>query len=226
MKRLSFFVCLLLAVTTLYAQGNKDRISGKIDNNEWRVDPFVQRYIDLVATLQSANGNKRVCQSAVDTLSSLRYPKIALLDDLGEDKNEYRGSNANPLKINSIVVQAWQRQQGFETSRGYYYDSRQRGIRHSMMEKSVAARATVHYSISEHSGRQELVVIPYSKNARYRVSVTCDGQTIPSKLVNGKISYWLFVIDKVTTSDVVKIEIENQSDKFESFVIINYNQRR
>ena len=191
-------------------------------------DKYLLKHIEVVARLQNAHESKRVYQAAVDTLAYRKYPPITLLDDIGTDsEGEYVGANDMPFRLNSVVAHAYQQQQGQESSRGNYFDSRQAGINYSLIEKCVKPGKSVRYTISEHRGKQELAFIPFNPNARFRVKVTYEQKEYaPHSATMGSTTYVLVSIGHVDKDKPIHIEIENQSAVPESFAILNYNAKK
>lgn len=227
-SRLAALLLIILSLSAspaLLAQ-SRDHPSATTLSHPAPADPFLRRYVDIVLALKLPNRTPAHYQRAVDTLSSPRFPKLALLDDIGNDPAEFRGPAANPFRLSSVVVQAYERQQGVENSRGYYYDSRQRGIHYSMIEKCIAAKSTAHYSIRQHSGPQEIVIIPFVTNQSYQIHLFCRGQEIKGQLALKPDTYLLYAIPDVSTNDEISIVIENLSAVPLSFAILNYNARK
>ena len=227
-RHLATLLLLIIALTcshNLQAQTPDQSNGGKLTETAPK-DAFLRRYVDIVFSLKQPNRSQADYRRVVDTLASPRYPKIALLDDIGTDPSEYRGATANPFRLSSVVVQAYERQQGVENSRGYYYDSRQRGIHYSMIEKSISARSKAQYSIREHSGRQEIVIIPFRPDQRYEIHIYCRGQEIKGQLAMKPDKYHHYTLTSVNTDEEITIVIDNQSASPLSFAILNYNARK
>jgi hypothetical protein len=227
-RHLATILLLILALTcsnSLQAQTHDQATGSKLTETAPQ-DAFLRRYVDIVFSLKLPNRSPADYRRAVDTIASPRFPKIALLDDIGDDPSEFRGAAANPFRLSSVVVQAYERQQGVENSRGYYYDSRQRGIHYSMIEKSISARSKARYSIREHSGRQEIVIIPFRPDQRYEVHIYCRGQEVKGLLGMKPDKYHHYTIASINADEEITIVIDNQSAAPLSFAILNYNARK
>ena len=94
-----------------------------------------------------------------------------------------------------------------------------------MIEKSIKPNSKVSYSISGHNGMQEFVFIPfYKNNAHFSISVSVGGKNYPLKNENSPTLYQYVKIDNIKTSDIIKITIHNQSNKFNSFNDVQFSK--
>ena len=186
-------------------------------------DAGLQKMVSIVAGLQKAAGSKKACNAAVDSLSRSGAPKITLMDDAGTDEHEYRGRDTDKFRLNAVVTYAYNIQNGANLSRGNYFDSRQRGIKYSLIEKSIKPRSKAVYSLTGHSGPQELVVMPFKPDADYAVTVSYEGRPCTPAKSEGYVS---FKIDRVESQGRIEITIENHATNFESFALMNYNSRK
>lgn len=213
MKRLFFIIfCSSFLSITLLAQDNI----------------HLRQYIEVVKNLQNANKSKNVYNNAINTLSDPDMPLLTILDNIGDDKtNEYSKKDKDPFRLNSVITHAYHIQNGEETSRGNYYDSREVGIDYSMIEKSIKPKSTASYSITGHSGMQEFVFIPFdNKNSSFIVSISVNGKKFTPQTKHSPTLYQYIKIGNVNKSDIIKITINNQSKKFNSFAIINHNSKK
>ncbi len=190
-------------------------------------DAYLNELVKVVENIQNANGNKSIYNNAVDKLSEDGKPYITLMDDLGCDNNEYRGKFSDKFRLNAVVTHAYGVQRGTNLSKGNYFDSKELGVKYSLFEKTVKPGGKVVYEINGHKGMQEFVVIPFKNTTPYNVSIKYLGNENPriDKIVNGK-KHTLFYIDKVKPQGIIRIAIENNGTQFESFAIINYNERK
>ncbi len=191
-------------------------------------DVYLKKCINIISNIQNSSKDKQVYNNAINLLSDSNQPLLTILDNIGEDKvNEYRKSDKDPFRLNSIVTHVYHIQNGEESSRGNYYDSREVGINYSMIEKSIKPNSKVTYSISGHKGMQEFVFIPYNrKKAYYSISISVNGRNYPLKNEVTPTSYHYVKIANVKTNDIINITIHNQSNKFNSFAIINHNTKK
>ena len=190
-------------------------------------DAYLKELVGVVENLRNANGKKQSYNNAVNILSQQGKPKITLMDDLGNHQNEYIAANNDKFRLNAVVTYAYSVQNGTNLSKGNYFDSRQLGVKYSLYEKNVKPGKTVAYQLTGHRGRQEFVVVPFQNNAKYNTSISYDGNNNAKveKNINVK-NYSVFTIDKVQTDGKINITIENKGNVFESFAIINYNERK
>ena len=149
-------------------------------------DVYLKKCINIFSNIQNSSKNKQVFNNAINTLAEVDQPLLTILDNIGDDKiNEYNKSDKDPFRLNSIATHVYHIQNGEETSRGNYYDSREVGINYSMIEKSIKPNSKVSYSISGHNGMQEFVFIPfYKNNAHFSISVSVGGKNYPLKNEN------------------------------------------
>lgn len=190
-------------------------------------DKYLLDFANIVVRLQNAKGAKKVYHNAVDSFANPRKPKVTVMDDIGIDqKNEYNGKGDNPFWLTTVVYDAYQQRKGVNVSRGNYVDSRWKGFYYSFIEKNIKAGCTAHYQLKEHSGRQELIVMPFHKDAKFNVTVRCGGKQYTPTPLDFAAPCKFFIISDVAKGETIDFEIENQSASFESFAIMNYNARK
>lgn len=160
--------------------------------------------------------NKTVAQwSAVDS------PKMTLMDEIEADReHEFRGDGANRFKMNQVVTYVYGRQNTAMVSKGDYFNSTEKDILYSAIEKNVKKGATVTYTLTGHIGEQEFVFVAYNPNTRFTASVNGTKATPKAGGVQS------IKIRKVEKNDKITFSIKNDSQQNESFVILNYNPQK
>ncbi len=202
----NFFVLFLgmLAAITGYAQE----------------DVYLQKLTERLVQLREANSSNEALNKTVLEWSSLGCPKITLMDEIRRDPdNEFRGSGANKFKMNQVVTHVYNLQNTGMVSRGDYFNSTEKDIFYSAIEKTIKKKRTVTYTLTNHAGVQEFVFVAYNPKAIFSVEV--NGQTAqPVSSMSGVLSMKL---TKVKKEDKIIFSITNNSSSNESFVILNHN---
>ena len=181
----------------------------------------MSQLMESVKTLRKAT--KAVRNSAVMELSGDGRPKLTLMDDIKRSEGEYRGSGANRFMMNQIVAFVYDRQNTRLVTKGDFFNSQEKGVYFSAIEKTVRRGSTVTYQLTGHRGPQEFAFIPFGRNAKYEVTV--EGGR--AKSCGDGVTY--VELDAVVPTDVVTFTIRLSAQhpaESESFVIINHNPQR
>lgn len=98
---------------------------------------------------------------------------------------------------------------------------------YSLYERSVKAKATVHYTLKGREGKQTFVIVPYAASN--------SGLTATIKFANGKSSNFqkepdgtlIYTDNEASTqrNDVIAITVSNASASNQAFVLLNHNSR-
>jgi len=185
-------------------------------------DPHLNRMAGDIKSLQKKAGNKAFLNQLVLRWSESSMPKITLMDEIGRDANEYKGDGANKFRMNQLVTFVYDRQNRGMVSKGDYFNSTEKGIHYSAIEKTVSKGKTVTYTLKGHSGTQEFLFIPFNKKSKYSAKVNnSDAQKKDDGVQYVRLA-------KVNKQDEIHLSItydQTNSAKYESFVILNYNRQ-
>lgn len=176
---------------------------------------------DLVQFRKAANNN--ILNKTVINWSASGAPKMTLMDNIKrDDKNEYRGNGANRFKINQIITHVYNRQNTGMVSKGDYFNSTEKDIHYSAIEKNIKGKSTVTYTLTGHIGVQEFVFISYNPNTRFSAKV--NGKE--AKPAVGKNGVLFIRLPYVSKDQKIVFSITNKSSANESFVILNHNPQK
>ena len=145
------------------------------------------------------------------------------MDEIQRDKNnEYRGNGANKFKMNQLVTYVYGRQNTGMVSKGDYFNSTEKDVFYSAIEKSVKGKSKVEYTLTGHIGIQEFVFMAYNPNTKFSASV--NGK--PAKPIDGQKGTLYIKLPKAKKEDIIVFSISNESGTNESFVILNHNPQK
>lgn len=207
MKKVKLFSIVLCVLTCLNCFSQEDTHLKKLTN-------------DLIQ-LRKAKASNDALNKAVLSWSASGCPKITLMDELKRDEiNEYRGNGANKFKMNQIVTHVYNRQNTKLVSKGDYFNSTEKDIYYSTIEKNLKKSCTATYKLIGHIGVQEFVLMSY--NPKTKFTATINGRKA-IKIGEG-VQY--LKMDDVTKDSIIAISINNESSSNESFVILNHNPQK
>lgn len=184
-------------------------------------DQYMSVIMQNVTRLRKSEKGKH--DEAVLALSATNCPKITLMDELKRSEGEYRGSKANKFKMNQVVAHVYNRQNPKMVSKGDFFDSREKDVHYSVIEKSVQKGATVTYKISGHVGTQEFSFIPFDAKTKYTAFV--NGHK--AEIIGDGIQF--IRLDNVYRNDTITFSLHldaRNNGECESFVILNHNPQR
>ena len=184
----------------------------------------LESLLNEVYTLRDAGASKKACEGAIEKLAD-KGPAITLMDDVGNHSNEFKGKGDVKFHLNGVVGKVYAYQNGISTTKGDFYDSREKGIDYSLIEKTVKPRAVVRYKLTEHEGVQEIAVVPFKKDCTFSVTVKCNGVDA-GKAVALQRGGFIVKTKAVKKSDIIEITIENKMSAAQSFAILNHNSRK
>ena len=128
----------------------------------------------------------------------------------------------NLFKMNQVITHVYRRQNTGMTSKGDYFNSTEKDIFYSAIEKNVKKKCTVSYTLTGHVGEQEFVFVSYNANTLFSVKVN-DTSAQP---VSGKKGVLYLKLPRVKKEDKIVFSISNNSNSNESFVIMNHNPQK
>ena len=177
---------------------------------------------DLVA-IRQAKASEKVLNETVVRWSASGRPKITLMDEIERDKDkEYKGSGANKFKLNQLVTHVYGRQNTGMVSKGDYFNSTEKDVYYSAIEKNLKGKCTVKYTLTGHVGIQEFVFMAYNPNSKFSAKV--NGQ--PATAIAGQKGVLCVKLPRVKKEDKIVFSITNGSGSNESFVILNHNPQK
>lgn len=178
---------------------------------------------ELIQLRNVKSSNDAPYNKVVLSWSASGNPKITLMDEIKRDKNkEFRGEGANKFKMNQIVTHVYKRQNPEMVSKGDYFNSTEKDIFYSAIEKNVKKKSTVTYTLTGHIGDQEFVFVSYNQNSSFSAKVN----GIPAKPVKGKKGVLVVTLPDVKKNSTIDFSITNNSGNNESFVILNHNPQK
>ena len=174
---------------------------------------------DLLA-IRKAKASNNVLNTAVLKWSASGKPKMTLMDEIRRDKdNEYRGNGANRFKMNQVVTHVYSRQNTGMVSKGDYFNSTEKDVYYSAIEKTIKKGCIATYTLVGHVGEQEFVFVSFNPNTQF--TATVNGES-----VNSKDGVAVVKLQKVEKEDTITFSIKNGSGFNESFVILNHNPQK
>lgn len=174
---------------------------------------------DLLA-MRKAKASNEVLNKTVLGWSASGKPKITLMDEIRRDKdNEYRGSGANRFKMNQVVTHVYSRQNTGMVSKGDYFNSTEKDVYYSAIEKTIKKGRIATYTLVGHVGEQEFVFVAFNPNTQFNATV--NGESAKSKA--GVV---VIKLPRVEKKDSITFSIYNATGPNESFVILNHNPQK
>ena len=208
MIRIVFVYIGLLLVSNGYAQENT----------------YLSKLADDLKLIRQEKYSEDLLAKTVIEWSAAKCPKITLMDEIKSDyENEYRGNGANKFRVNQLVAYVYKRQNVGMVSKGDYFNSTESDIYYSAIEKTIKKGKSVTYTLTNHIGDQEFIIMSYNPNTNYKAFV--NGK----KAIQKEKGIHHISIRKVNRADIITISIvcaPSNKASFESFVILNHNPQR
>lgn len=184
-------------------------------------DAYLKKLKEDLLQLRKAKSSSKVLNKTVLDWSASECPKITLMDEVKRDEmNEYRGNEANKFKMNQVVTYVYKRQNTGMVSKGDYFNSTEKDVYYSAVEKTVKKGCTVTYTLTGHNGSQEFVFMPF--NSKTQFTAVVNGKKA-ERMAEG---FQVVKIGRVKADEEIVFSIKNESSSNESFVILNYNPQK
>lgn len=186
-------------------------------------DSHLSKMTEDVKTIRNKKASKDILNKTVLNWSAIGMPKITLMDEIKRDEGEYKGKDVYKFKMNQLVYHVHDRQNTKMVSKGDYFNSNEKNVFYSAIEKTVKRGQKVTYKITGHAGKQEFVFIAF--NPKSQLSATVNN--IPAKSLGDGV--WAIVLDKVKARDTITMSISlsaQDAAQYESFVILNHNPQK
>ena len=186
-------------------------------------DTYLSKMTEDVKTIRKKKASKDILNKTVLNWSATGMPKITLMDEIKRDEGEHKGKDVFKFKMNQLVYHVHDRQNTKMVSKGDYFNSNEKNVFYSAIEKTVKRGHTVTYKITGHAGKQEFVFIAY--NPKSHLSATVNN--VPAKSLGDGV--WAIVLDKVKASDTITMSITldaQDAAQYESFIILNHNPQK
>ena len=184
-------------------------------------DAHLKEMTKGILQIRKVKTSKDALNKTVADWSAANQPKITLMDEIERDtEHEFWGNGANKFKINQVVTYVYSRQNTGMVSKGDYFNSTEKDVFYSVIEKNVKKGETVSYTLTGHVGTQEFVFISYNPKTKFTAVV--NGKNA-SQTEEG-VKY--IKIGKVSKNDKITFSIRNESSSNESFVILNHNPQK
>lgn len=186
-------------------------------------DAHLKRMTDDLLQLRKQNVSSDALNKIVVGWSVSQKPKITLMDEIKRDiTNEFRGKGANKFKMNQIVTHVYNRQNTGMVSKGDYFNSTEKDIYYSAIEKNIRGKSTATYTLTGHVGVQEFVFMSFNPKTKFSARV-CG---MVAKPIAGKSGTLSVKLPKVTKDKKIEFAITNESGSNESFIILNHNPQK
>ena len=186
-------------------------------------DENLKKMAEDLISIRKAKASDKILNETVIKWSASGKPKITLMDEIQRDKNnEYRGNGANKFKMNQMVTHVYGRQNTGMVSKGDYFNSTEKDVFYSAIEKTVKGKSKVEYTLTGHIGIQEFVFMAYNSGSKFSASV--NGK--PAKPIDRQKGILYIKLPKVKKEDKIVFSITNESGTNESFVILNHNPQK
>lgn len=184
-------------------------------------DAHLKKLTGDLVHIRQVNSLGDALNNVVISWSSSGCPKMTLMDEIRRDTaNEYHGSGAYKFKINQVVTHVYNRQNTGMVSKGDYFNSTEKEIYYSAIEKNVKEGQTVTYTLIGHVGSQEFVFVSYNPSTAFVAKVNdMEAKTIGEGVQCLKMGL-------VAKDEEIVFSITNKSNSNESFVILNHNPQK
>lgn len=188
-------------------------------------DAHLKKLTEGLLQLRNTKSSSDALNKTVIDWSKSGSPKITLMDEIKKDlNNEFRGNGANKFKMNQVVTHVYNRQNTKMVSKGDYFNSTEKDVFYSAIEKTIKKNCTVTYTLTGHIGVQEFVFISFNPKTEFYANITVNGKAVgPQKSEKGVVCLKL---PKVKKEDKIVFSIANKSGSNESFVILNHNPQK
>lgn len=187
------------------------------------VDPHLNKMTEDVKTIRKKKASKDILNKTVLNWSAKGMPKITLMDEIKRNDGEYKGKDVYKFKMNQLVYHVHDRQNTKMVSKGDYFNSNEKNVFYSVIEKTVKRGQTVTYTITGHAGTQEFVFIAFNPKSQLTATVN----NVPAKCLEDGV--WAIVLDKVKAGDTITLSVSlnaKNAAQYESFVILNHNPQK
>ena len=186
-------------------------------------DIHLKKLTDGLLLLRKEKASSAALNKTILNWSASGCPKITLMDEIKRDPdNEYRGTGANKFKINQLVTHVYNRQNTGMASKGDYFNSTEKDVYYSAIEKTVKKNCTVRYTLTGHSGVQEFIFMSYNPNTKFLAKVNDN----PAQPIQGKSGVLYVKLPNVEKDKEMVFSITNNSNANESFVILYHNTQK
>ena len=115
---------------------------------------------------------------------------------------------------------------GVTNARSRFRNGQDPRYNYSFIEVTAKKGCAVSYDITRRQGRQVFVVVPYSPNANFRLTMSRNGKSVGRIEKDSNGAAYLFIDEAVEKDDTLHLTIQNNSGRNQAFVIINYNSRQ
>ena len=184
-------------------------------------DSYLKQLTEGVVEIRKAKSSKKKLNQLVAQWSVTGSPKITLMDEMDNDtEHEFKGNDANKFQMNKVVAFVYGNQNTGMVSKGDYFNSTEKDVFYSAIEKTVKKGQTVTYSLTGHIGIQEFVFVSYNSKTSFTATVNGEKATPVDEGVQ------CLKIGKASEDDEIVFSIKNESSSNESFVILNHNPQQ
>jgi hypothetical protein len=186
-----------------------------------QTDTHLQKLTKGLLQLRKAKASEKMLNETVINWSASGCPKLTLMDEIQRDEaNEYRGNGANRFRMNQVVTYVYNRQNTGMVSKGDYFNSTEKNVYYSVIEKTVKKGCTATYTLTGHSGAQEFCFVSFNPKAIF--TATVNGETATP---SGEGVLYLKT-KRIKAADQIVFSITNNSSANESFVVLNHNPQK
>ena len=151
-----------------------------------------------------------------------------LMDELPVDKaGECTLKNrVDTFGLNEMGFRLAKSHSGVTNARSRFRNGQDPRYNYSFIEVTAKKGCAVSYDITRRQGRQVFVVVPYSPNANFRLTMSRNGKSVGRIEKDSNGAAYLFIDEAVEKDDTLHLTIQNNSGRNQAFVIINYNSRQ
>lgn len=185
-------------------------------------DVELNKLVSTIATLRQAN--QKSWEKALETFKNDKLWTV--MDEIPRHENEYYLIGDDQFKLNPILNK--RDGDNKQMTPGRFLNGNDPNFNYSLTEIGIKPRSSVSYELKYREGKQTFVVMPYDKDKAQQIEL--DASLNNRWIAKGKReddgNIYLQINQAVTSLDVIKIEIKNDSDAKVPFVLINHNTRK
>lgn len=185
-------------------------------------DVELTKLVSTISTLRQAN--QKSWEKALGTFKNDNL--WTMMDEIPRHANEYYLIGDNQFKLNPILNQCVRDNK--QMTPGDFLNGNDPNFNYSLTEIGIKPKSSVSYELKYREGRQTFVVMPYDKDKTQQIKLEAflNGQPIAKGKLEDDGNIYLQINQIVTSTDVMRIDIKNESDAKMAIVLINHNTRK
>jgi hypothetical protein len=184
-------------------------------------DGELNRLINTISTLRHAN--QKDWRKAYETFKNDKLWTV--MDEIPRHANEYYLIGDNQFKLNPLLNQC--RGDNKQMTPGDFLNGNDPQFDYSLTEIGIKQKSSVSYELKYRAGRQFFIVMPYDKDKTKKIELNAslNGTQIAKGKVEDDGNIYLLIDQAVSPTDVIRIDIKNDSDTKMPIVLINHNTK-